>query len=119
MIMWERSISYRMVAAAPFPLMGFIADENINYGWMRRIASGILLQFLQIPELMKDGVPTLGCYKEFEPTVQPYSCRARVFLGLLVPQCSPFGHQSKMTVHGRKTLNIAKSIIYSLPDQVF
>jgi len=96
MIMWGRSISYRIGAAVPFPLTGFSADSNVNYGWMRRIASGTLLQFLQNPDLIQDEIPTLGFYGAFEPAVQPYSCRGSVFwmgkffLGLLVPESSSF-----------------------------
>ncbi len=96
MIMWGRSISYRFAAIVPFPLMGFENDPNANYGWMRRIASGTLLQFLQNPDFLKDNIPTLGFYGAFEPAVQIYSCRgsaywmAKAFLGLLVPADSPF-----------------------------
>lgn len=97
MIIWGRSISYRMGAAVPFPLMGFKNNSDINYGWMRRIASGTMLQFLQNPDFLNDDdVPTLGFYGAFEPAVQTYSCRGSVFwlgklfLGLLVPADSPF-----------------------------
>lgn len=96
MIMWGRSMSYRFGSIAPFPLMGIQPETSVNYGWIRRIASGTLLQFLQNPELLKDGIPTLGFYGAFEPTVQPYSCRGSVywmgkaFLGLLAPANSPF-----------------------------
>ncbi|MFT4153785.1 DUF2264 domain-containing protein [Parafilimonas sp.] len=96
MILWGRSMSYRMGAIIPFPLMGFENDANINYGWMRRISSGVLLQFLQNPDFIKDEVPTLGFYGAFEPAVQPYSCRGsafwmgKAFLGLLVPAGNPF-----------------------------
>lgn len=96
MIMWGRSIAYRMGAAVPFPLMGFTNDPAINYGWMRRIASGTLLQFVKSPELLQDSIPTLGFYGAFEPAVQQYSCRGSVFwmgklfLGLFVPETSPF-----------------------------
>ena len=96
MIMWGRSISYRYGSVTPFPLMGFANDPNTNWGWMRRIASGTLLQFLENPDFMNDGVPTLGFYGPFEPTVQGYSCRGsvywggKVFLGLLVPENNPF-----------------------------
>jgi hypothetical protein len=96
MIMWGRSISYRYGAVTPFPLMGFANDPDTNWGWMRRIASGTLLQFLENPDFMKDGVPTLGFYGPFEPAVQGYSCRGsvywggKVFLGLLVPANNPF-----------------------------
>lgn len=96
MIMWGRSISYRFGAAVPFPLMGMENDPSTNYGWMRRIASSTLLQFVQNPEYLKDRVPTLGFYGAFEPAVQSYSCRgsvywsAKLFLGLLVPANNPF-----------------------------
>jgi hypothetical protein len=96
MIMWGRSMSYRIASVVPFPLMGLEKEPNTNYGWMRRIYSGVLLQFFQHPELMKDNVPTLGFYGAFEPAVQPYSARgsvywmAKAFLGLLVPADNPF-----------------------------
>ena len=96
MIMWGRSISYRTGAVVPFPLMGFQNDPNTNYGWMRRISSGVIKQFLTHPDFMKDKVPTLGFYGAFEPAVQIYSCRGsvywmgKIFLGLLVPDDNPF-----------------------------
>lgn len=96
MIMWGRSISYRTGAVVPFPLMGFEGDTTTNYGWMRRIASGVIKQFFTHPDFMKDNVPTLGFYGAFEPSVQVYSCRGsvywmgKIFLGLLVPDDNPF-----------------------------
>ena len=96
MNMYGRSITYRIAAAVPFPLMGWLNDPSINYGWMRRIASSTLLQFLENPALMDDRVPTLGFYGAFEPAVQIYSCRGSVywmgkaFLGLLLPADNPF-----------------------------
>lgn len=96
MIMWGRSISYRIASIVPFALTGYEHDTTINYGWMRRIASGVMLQFLQHPEFLKDGVPTLGFYGPFEPAVQPYSCRGSVywmgkaFFALLIPDSNPF-----------------------------
>lgn len=96
MNMYGRSITYRIAAAVPFPLMGWLNDPSINYGWMRRIASSTLLQFLENPALMEDRVPTLGFYGAFEPAVQIYSCRGSVywmgkaFLGLLLPVDNPF-----------------------------
>lgn len=97
MIMWGRSISYRIGSVIPFPLMGWAEDnKDINFGWMRRIASGAIKQFLQNPNFMKDNVPTLGFYGAFEPAVQGYSCRGSVywmgkaFLALLVPDHNPF-----------------------------
>ena len=96
MNMYGRSITYRIAAAVPFPLMGWLNDPSINYGWMRHIASSTLLQFLENPALMEDRVPTLGFYGAFEPAVQIYSCRGSVywmgkaFLGLLLPADNPF-----------------------------
>lgn len=96
MIMWGRSIAYRMGASVPFPLLGFLNDPDINYGWMRRIASGTLLQFVQNPDFLEDNIPTLGFYGAFEPAVQEYSCRGsafwlgKFFLGLLVPEDNVF-----------------------------
>ena len=91
MIMWGRSMSYRFGSVIPFPLMGYEKDATVNYGWMRRIASGVMLQFLQQPGFLQDDVPTLGFYGAFEPAVQSYSCRGsafwmgKAFLGLFVP----------------------------------
>jgi hypothetical protein len=96
MIMYGRSIGYRFAAAVPFPLMGLEPEADTNFGWMRRIASGTLLQFLQSPDFLQDNVPNLGFYGEFDPAVQGYSCRgsmywlSKVFLGLLTPADSPF-----------------------------
>lgn len=96
MNMYGCSITYRIAAAVPFPLMGWLNDPSIDYGWMRRIASSTLLQFLENPALMEDRVPTLGFYGAFEPAVQIYSCRGSVywmgkaFLGLLLPADNPF-----------------------------
>jgi len=96
MIMWGRSISYRMGAAVPFALLGELEDPTVNYGWMRRIASGCLLQFVQHPDFLQDGIPTLGFYGAFDPAVQEYSCRGsaywlgKFFLGLLISDDSSF-----------------------------
>ncbi|TDN37564.1 DUF2264 domain-containing protein [Hymenobacter sp. UV11] len=97
MLMWGRSITYRFAAVVPFPLMGLAPTvPGTNFGWMRRIASGALLQFLQNPDFLQDNIPTLGFYGPFDPAVQAYSCRgsvfwmAKAFLGLLVPADNPF-----------------------------
>jgi hypothetical protein len=96
MNMWGRSIPYRFGAVVPLALLGYQENADINYGWMRRIASSTLLQFLQNPALLEDNVPTLGFYGPFEPAVQIYSCRGSVywcgkaFLALLLPADNPF-----------------------------
>lgn len=96
MIMWGRSISYRMASVAPLPFIGLLNNDNHNLGWLRRISSGVMLQFLQHPDFLKDSIPTLGFYGAFEPAVQIYSCRGsafwmgKVFLGLMIPKENPF-----------------------------
>jgi len=97
MNMWGRSIPYRFAAVAPLALTGFLPNKaNVNYGWMRNIASSSLLQFLENPDFLADGVPTLGFYGAFEPATQIYSCRGSVywsgkaFLALLLPKDNPF-----------------------------
>ncbi|MBK7097125.1 MAG: DUF2264 domain-containing protein [Sphingobacteriales bacterium] len=96
MIVWGRSMSYRIASVVPFALMGLQKDPKVNYGWMRRIASGVMKQFITHPEFLKDNVPTLGVYGSFEPAVQPYSCRGSVywmgkaFFALMLPKDSPF-----------------------------
>lgn len=96
MVMWGRSMSYRIGSIAPFPLMSYEHDSTINFGWMRRISSGVMLQFLEHPDFMQDNVPTLGFYGAFEPAVQPYSCRGssywmgKAFVALMIPEDHPF-----------------------------
>lgn len=96
MNMWGRSIPYRFGAVVPLALLGYQTDKDFNFGWMRRIASSTLLQFIQNPNLLEDNVPTLGFYGPFEPAVQIYSCRgsvywcAKAFLSLLLPADNPF-----------------------------
>lgn len=102
-----RSITYRMGASVPLALTGLLEDPDINYGWMRRIASSTILQFLQHPDFLEDRIPTLGFYGAFEPAIQGYSCRGSVFsmgklfLALYLPANNPFGMQWKMKVLGR------------------
>lgn len=92
MPMWGRSNMYRFAAAAPLAW-----GTGVNQGWMRRIASGCLLQFLQHPDfLYTDGIPTPGWYGLFDPVLQGYSCRgsvywcAKAFLPLLLPADSEY-----------------------------
>ena len=92
MPMWGRSNMYRFAAVAPLAW-----GETANYGWMRRIASGCLLQFLQNPDFIADdGVPTPGFYGLFDAVLQGYSCRgsvfwcAKAFLPLMLPDSHPY-----------------------------
>ena len=96
MNMWGRSICYRFASVTPLPLLEYANFSDVNYGWMRRIASASLLQFMTNPEFLENGVPTMGFYGEFAPAVQIYSCRGSVywigkaFLGLLLPETSKY-----------------------------
>lgn len=96
MNMWGRSICYRFGSVVPMAMLGFLDDADINYGWMRRIASSTLLQFLQHPDFLEDNVPSLGFYGPFAPAVQIYSCRGsvywagKVFMALLLPEDNIF-----------------------------
>ncbi len=97
MQMWGRSITYRMGAAIPLALTGLLHSSDIDYGWMRRICSGAILQFLQNPNFIaEDGLPNLGFYDHFEDCLQGYSCRgsvfwmAKIFLALYMPADNPF-----------------------------
>lgn len=97
MQMWGRSITYRMGAAIPLALTGLLHSPDIDYGWMRRICSGAILQFLQNPHFIADdGLPNLGFYDHFEDCLQHYSCRgsvfwmAKLFLALYMPADNPF-----------------------------
>ena len=96
MNMWGRSICYRFAATAPLSLWEYDKSGDVNYGWIRRIASSTLLQFLENPEFLEEGVPTMGFYGPFAPAVQIYSCRGSVywcgkaFLSLLLPENSDF-----------------------------
>ncbi len=94
--MWGRSICYRFAAVTPLPLVELGNHDDVNYGWLRRIASSTLLQFMQNPEFLENGVPTMGFYGPFAPAVQIYSCRGsafwagKAFLGLLLPEDSQY-----------------------------
>lgn len=95
--MWGRSITYRMGAAVPLALTGLLQSSDIDYGWMRRICSGAILQFLQNPNFIAaDGLPNLGFYDHFENCLQHYSCRgsvfwmSKLFLALYMPADNPF-----------------------------
>lgn len=96
MNMWGRSICYRFAVAAPLAMLEYDESGEVNYGWMRRIASSTLLQFMESPEFLEDGVPTMGFYGPFAPAVQIYSCRGSVywcgkaFLSLLLPESAKF-----------------------------
>jgi len=96
MNMWGRSIPYRFAAVSPLPLLEYDTSGEVNYGWMRRISSATLLQFMQHPDFLADGVPTMGYYGTFAPCVQIYSCRGSVywcgkaFFALLLSEKSKF-----------------------------
>ncbi len=94
--MWGRSNIYRNAATSAFDGNLFLKNPSANPGLARRISSGALLQFLGRDDLMYEGVPTLGFYKNFIPLVQSYSCAespfwlAKAFLCLHLPEDHPF-----------------------------
>lgn len=96
MNMWGRSIPYRFAAVSPFALLEYDHAGEVNFGWMRRISSATLLQFLERPDFLQDGIPTMGFYGPFAPAVQIYSCRGSVywcgkaFFNLLLPEDSRY-----------------------------
>ncbi len=91
MNMWGRSICYRFAAVTPLALLEYGGFSDVDYGWMRHIASASLMQFLSHPDFLENGIPTMGFYGPFAPAVQIYSCRGSVywigkaFLSLLLP----------------------------------
>lgn len=116
MNMYGRSIPYRFASVTPLTLAELGHHENVNYGWLRRIASSTLLQFMQNPEFLENGVPTMGYYGPFAPCVQIYSCRGSVywcgkaFLGLLLPEDSEFW--SAVENNGPWDNELAKGKVY-------
>lgn len=96
MNMWGRSVCYRFACVTPLPLIELGGHQGVNYGWLRRIASSTLMQFLSHPDFLENGVPTMGFYGPFAPAVQIYSCRGsafwcgKAFLGLLLPEDSEY-----------------------------
>lgn len=97
----------------------------MNYGWMRRIASSTLLQFLERPEFLEDGVPTMGFYGPFAPAVQIYSCRGSVywcgkaFLSLLLPENSNYWSATENNGPWEKELKKGKCIISSSRELIY
>ncbi len=109
MNMWGRSICYRFAAVTPLPLIEYGKHEGVNYGWLRRIASSTLLQFMQHPEFLENGVPTMGFYGPL-----PRRCRythaeaastgvARHSSACCSPRIRSTGRQWKTTARGKAT----------------
>ena len=98
MNMWGRSLPYRFASVSPFPLLEWNTTDaaRVNYGWIRRIASATLMQFMSHPDFLHEGIPTMGFYGPFAPCVQIYSCRGSVywmgkaFFSLLLPEDSQY-----------------------------
>ena len=95
-LMWGRSIIYRCGASTAFGAHFLMRDPVANPGFVRRIASANLLQFLSRPELYVNRLPCLGYYGPFAPLIQFYSCAAspfwlaKIFVALSLPESSPF-----------------------------
>ena len=125
MQMWGRSITYRMGAAIPLALTGLLNSKDIDYGWMRRICSGAILQFLQNPDFIADdGLPNLGFYGHFENCLQHYSCRgsvfwmAKIFLALYMPADNPFWTQRETEGAWTKMKKNVPNHVYSKETKI-
>lgn len=96
-IMYGRSIIYRFAASAPLATAFMLKQSPADPGWMRRIASANVMQFIGRDDFYTDeGVPCLGYYGPWDPMVQFYSCAAspfwmaKAFIALMLPEDSPF-----------------------------
>lgn len=96
-IMWGRSICYRLAAAGCLPL-AFLAKQPHDFsgGWSRRLCSGALLQFVSREDFWRSDVPSLGFYGAKKYCLQYYSYPASPywmfmpFINLSLPKDSPF-----------------------------
>ncbi len=94
--MWGRSNIYRFASVSAFDGNLLLRRSTADPGLARRIASGSLLQFLERDDFRRDGVPTMGFYRQFGPLVQGYSCAespfwmGKAFLCLHFPEEHPF-----------------------------
>ena len=117
MNMYGRSITYRIAAAVPFPLMGWLNDPSINYGWMRRIASSTLLQFLENPALMEDRhwgfMGRLSLPYRFIAAVAAFTGWEKRSLDHYYLPIIRSGRLSRITELGKKNFNPAKYTISS------
>ena len=77
--MWGRSNIYRNASTSAFDGNFFLKKPDMDPGLARRICSGSLLQFFGREDVVKNGVPTLGFYGQFDPLVQGYSCAESPF----------------------------------------
>ncbi len=117
MIMWGRSNSYRFTAASPLAANLLLPNSTLSPGYVRRVLSGNMLQFITKESMFYKGVPTLGFYGPFEPMVQSYSCAAspfwlgNVFTSLLLNEEHPLwsakeenGNWENLKEHTHSTL---------------
>jgi hypothetical protein len=96
-IMWARSVIYRLAVAGGLPAAFFSRQEHlIDPGWARRLCSGALLQFVTRTDFYENDIPSLGFYGHREYLLQSYSCSASPlwmfmpFLSLALPPSHPF-----------------------------
>jgi hypothetical protein len=97
MPMWGRSLCYRFAASSPLAV-AFMRPglPAIDPGFARRLCSGNLLQFLQNPDFLLHGIPSLGFYGQNPELVDSYSCVAspfwcaKLFMALLLAEDNPF-----------------------------
>ena len=100
-LMWGRSIIYRCAASAAFGAHFLMKDPVVDPGFVRRIASANLLQFLSREDLYVNGLPCLGYYGPFDPFIQFYSCSAspfwlaKIYVALNLPKDSRFWQEQE------------------------
>ncbi len=95
--MWGRSCIYRFASTSPYSTNMLLENHGQNYGLYRHICTGSLKQFMEQPDFIgKNGIPTLGFYRQFAPLVQGYSCAdsvcwlGKAFTCLHLPADHPF-----------------------------
>ena len=91
MLMWGRSGIYRCAAATPFIGSFLLPEPTADPGLARKLCTGALKQFVNRPDVLQNGVLTLGFYGPFAAMVQPYSCAESPGWMFLAFLCLLFG----------------------------
>ena len=81
MNMWGRSIPYRFGAVVPLALLGYEKAPDINYGWMRRIASATLLQFFAEPRFSGRQCADAGILRHLRTGCADFTVAEAVYTG--------------------------------------
>jgi len=97
MPVWGRSVCYRYAATSPFSVAYKRPSlPSFDPGFARYLCSANLRQFMEHPEFLKGGIPSLGFYGEKPNLIDAYSCTASTllscqsFLALTLPADNAF-----------------------------